>query len=281
MCDLISEVLAYIDFNTSELVQPRFELKTILFHSVELLSSNHLELVTKLCPKVEWLSLDSALFYNLEGLGHFPHLNLLRLNYKGRPLDQTVLDFFALNGSGLTKVHFFNVKDLHLDDLCMTVGSCANLETLILYECSIRPDWDKAKSYEGITPLGKTVEHLQLVSLQVLPWQLLDFLLLFSNLRTLDMDSSSLDAGQSRRLLGHCTDLSVLRCPRWTRTSSLELASLQAAFKRCKLLVNRRSFCSQEDEDWRQTLTSRLLSEYVDFSVTLNLETFASTSASP
>ena len=29
-------------------------------------------------PKVEWLSLDSALFYNLEGLGHLPNLSLLR-----------------------------------------------------------------------------------------------------------------------------------------------------------------------------------------------------------
>ena len=51
---------------------------------MELLSSNHLELVSKLCPHVEWLSLDSALFYNLEGLSRMPQLRLLRLNYKGR-----------------------------------------------------------------------------------------------------------------------------------------------------------------------------------------------------
>ena len=50
---------------------------------MELLSSNHLELVSKLCPHVEWLSLDSALFYNLEGLSRMPQLRLLRLNYKG------------------------------------------------------------------------------------------------------------------------------------------------------------------------------------------------------
>ena len=67
---------------------PRFGLKTVLFQSMELLSSNHLELVTKLCPDVEWLSLDSALFYDLEGLGHLPNLRLLRLNYKARPIDQ-------------------------------------------------------------------------------------------------------------------------------------------------------------------------------------------------
>ena len=67
---------------------PRFGLKTVLFQSMELLSSNHLELVTKLCPDVEWLSLDSALFYDLEGLGALPNLRMLRLNYKARPIDQ-------------------------------------------------------------------------------------------------------------------------------------------------------------------------------------------------
>ena len=93
--DVMSDVLTYVDFNTSDEISPVFGLKTVLFHSMELLSSNHLELVTKLCPNVEWLSLDSALFYNLEGLGYLPHLSLLRLNYKSRPIDQTVVDFFS------------------------------------------------------------------------------------------------------------------------------------------------------------------------------------------
>ena len=81
--DVMSDVLTYIDFNTSDLILPKLELRTVLFHSMELLSSNHLELVSKLCPYVEWLSLDSALFYNLEGLSRMPQLRLLRLNYKG------------------------------------------------------------------------------------------------------------------------------------------------------------------------------------------------------
>ena len=66
--DVMSDVLTYIDFNTSDMILQILELRTILFHSMELLSSNHLELVSKLCPRVEWLSLDSALFYNLEGI---------------------------------------------------------------------------------------------------------------------------------------------------------------------------------------------------------------------
>ena len=73
---------------TPDMMLPRFGLKTVLFQSMELLSSNHLELVTKLCPDVEWLSLDSALFYDLEGLGALPNLRMLRLNYKARPIDQ-------------------------------------------------------------------------------------------------------------------------------------------------------------------------------------------------
>ena len=151
----MSDVLTYIDFNTSDQILPVFGLKTVLFHSMELLSSNHLELVTKLCPKVEWLSLDSALFYNLEGLGHLPNLSLLRfsqcllslekvsislyrLNYKSRPIDQTVVDFFSASCLRLSTLHLFDVKDLHMDDLRLTVGQCKMLDTLLLNECSVR-----------------------------------------------------------------------------------------------------------------------------------------------
>ena len=115
--DVMSDVLTYIDFNTSDAILPVFGLKTVLFHSMELLSSNHLELVTKLCPNVEWLSLDSALFYNLEGLGFLPNLTLLRLNYKSRPIDQTVVDFFSISCHNLSVLHLFDVKDIHMDDL--------------------------------------------------------------------------------------------------------------------------------------------------------------------
>ena len=115
--DVMSDVLTYIDFNTSDLVKPQLGLRTVLFLSLELLSSNHLELVSKLCPNVEWLSLDSALFYNLEGLSRLPQLRLLRLNYKGRPIDDTVIDFFKLSCDQLTTLHLFDVKELSIEDL--------------------------------------------------------------------------------------------------------------------------------------------------------------------
>ena len=73
---------------------------------------------------VEWLSLDSALFYNLEGLGFLPNLTLLRLNYKSRPIDQTVVDFFSTSCHNLSVLHLFDVKDIHMDDLRLTVGQC-------------------------------------------------------------------------------------------------------------------------------------------------------------
>ena len=73
---------------------------------------------------MEWLSLDSALFYNLEGLGFLPNLTLLRLNYKSRPIDQTVVDFFSTSCHNLSVLHLFDVKDIHMDDLRLTVGQC-------------------------------------------------------------------------------------------------------------------------------------------------------------
>merc|ERR1719479_552995 len=122
----MSDVLTYVDFNTSDEISPVFGLKTVLFHSMELLSSNHLELVSKLCPNVEWLSLDSALFYNLEGLNRLPQLRLLRLNYKGRPIDDTVIDFFKISCEQLTTLHLFDVKELGIEDLRLTLDSVHN-----------------------------------------------------------------------------------------------------------------------------------------------------------
>ena len=91
---------------------------------------------------MEWLSLDSALFYNLEGLGRFPRLSLLRLNYKSHPIDATVEDFFNLNYNSLTTLHLFEVRDMHLDDFYVTIGQCINLENLVLCDCSVLTDWD-------------------------------------------------------------------------------------------------------------------------------------------
>ncbi len=270
----MSDVLTYIDFNTSDVVLPKFALKTVLFHSMELLSSNHLELVTKLCPFVEWLSLDSALFYNLEGLGNLPRLSLLRLNYKSRPIDQTVVDFFS-HVHNLVTLQLFEVKDLHLDDLHLTIGQCNRLETLILCECSIRPDWDHLRSYSRRKPLSKTVDHLQLISLQIEPSQLVDFIALFRDLHVLELDRCDMDVDQVKLVLSDQPEMHVLRCSLWSHTSAKNLTKLQMDFRNCRLQMNRQAFTFDEDGGNVQTMAATLLSEYADFSLTMNVESFS------
>lgn len=262
--DVMSDVLTYIDFNTSEAILPVFGLKTVLFHSMELLSSNHLELVTKLCPKVEWLSLDSALFYNLEGLGCLPHLTLLRLNYKSRPVDQTVVDFFSASCHNLTTLHLFDVKDLHMDDLRLTIGQCKVLDTLLLNECSVREDWDHLRLFDRRKPLSETVRTMQLLSFQIMSQQLTAFLNLFKGLQVLEMDVCDLDLESMKSVLLNQPHLHTFRCPSWLHTSSLNLANLQLSFSKRNLQLSRQTLVFEEDRS--VTLAANLLADYADFS---------------
>ena len=278
--DVMSDVLTYVDFNTSEAVLPQFGLKTMLFHSMELLSSNHLELVTKLCLRVEWLSLDSALFYNLEGLGHLPRLRLLRLNYKSRPIDQTVVDFFCNNGRNLATLHMVEVKDLHVSDLYYTVGQCLALEHLVLNDCSFRADVDHFSVASGGSgggnlkgkPLSQTAVHVQLLSVQILPGQLVDFLHLFPDLQILEMDRCDLDLNQVKRVLLNHPELHTLRCLHWTHTSAKNLSDLQLDFRNRKLQMNRKDFNFDSDPS-AQTMAATLLADYAGISPLLNFDT--------
>jgi len=265
--DVMSDVLTYIDFNTSDQILPVFGLKTVLFHSMELLSSNHLELVTQLCPKVEWLSLDSALFYNLEGLGHFPNLSLLRLNYKSRPIDQTVVDFFSTSCLHLSTLHLFDVKDLHMDDLRLTVGQCKILDTLLLNECSVREDWDQYRAFDRRKPLSESVRKLQLVSFQILPQQLRTFLDLFKGLQVLEMDVCDLEMDSMKAVLLNQPLLHTFRCPAWLHTSPLNLANLQLTFRHCSLQLSKQSIVVEEDRSL--TPAANLLADYADFRCSL------------
>jgi len=265
--DVMSDVLTYVDFNTSDTILPVFGLKTVLFHSLELLSSNHLELVTKLCPKVEWLSLDSALFYNLEGLGYLPNLSLLRLNYKSRPIDQTVVDFFTLSCHNLTNLQLFDVKEIHMDDLRLTVGQCSSLDTLILNECSLREDWEHLRSFERRKALSETVQIMQLISLQALPHQKVELISLFSGLQVLDMDSCELDLASLKSVLLQQPFLHTFRCPVWYNTSTLELANLQLSFRNCCLQLSKASL--EFETDYTATMAVNLLSDYADFTALL------------
>jgi len=267
--DVMSEVLTYIDFNTSDSILPVFGLKTMLFHSLELLSSNHLELVTKLCPRVEWLSLDSALFYNLEGLGQLPNLKLLRLNYKSRPIDQTVVDFFSLSCHNLTTLQLFDVKEIHMDDLRLTIGQCKCLDSLVLNECSLREDWEHLRSYERGKPLSDSVRLIQLISFQALLPQFVQFVNMFSSLQILETDSRDLDVESLKLILLQQPFLNTFRCPSVVSASSHQLNVLQRSFRHCSLQVA--SSFDQPDISHTASLAVNLLAEYADFSATLSL----------
>ncbi len=279
--DVMSDVLTFVDFNTSDHVLPRFALKTVLFQPMELLSSNHLELVTKLCPDVEWLSLDSALFYDLEGLGLLPNLNLLRLNYKSRPIDQTVVNFFSLNAHNLTTLHLFAVVDLTPEDLQLTVGQCVKLENLVLKDCSVLP-WDRqyrlssssSSAAQRKKPLSRTVEHLQLVGLSIAPAQLVDFLSLFRDLRVIEMDHCELDPNQIKLVMLNQEQLHTFRCFSWSHGDASQPDV--GAGAGCKLQTGRNAFLQEASDAAAETKTmaARLLSDYAGFSPLLQVESF-------
>lgn len=276
--DVMSDVLTYVDFNTSAAVLPRLALRTVLFHSMELLSSNHLELVTKLCPNVEWLSLDSALFYNLEGLSRMPQLRLLRLNYKGRPIDDTVVDFFSVSCDNLITLQLFEVKDLSVDDLRLTVGQCSQLETLVFHDCSVLVDWRAPNHGSQVKVISRSVDHLQLFGLQIQPAQLVDFVSLFRDLHILEMDRCDLDVGQVKSILLDQPVLHTLRCSHWTHSSIQRaggMANLQTDFRNCRLQINKQSFAAydeEQDSHDRRTMAVKILDEYAAFAPVLSHE---------
>lgn len=271
--DVMSDVLTYIDFNTSDMVKPQLGLRTILFHSMELLSSNHLELVTKLCPFVEWLSLDSALFYNLEGLSRMPQLRLLRLNYKGRPIDDTVVDFFRISCEHLTTLQFFDVKEISLEDLRLTVSQCPQLEVMVFQDCSVLPDWRSTGHGNQIKVISRSVDHLQIFQMQILPCQLVDFVSLFRDLHILEMDRCDLDVGQLKELLLDQPLLHTLKCSQWTHSSVQRsgIADLQVDFRHCRLQMNKQFFDIYDDDFLdRRTMAVKVLDEYASFAPILN-----------
>jgi len=283
--DVFSDVLTYLDFNTSEL--PRwFQLRTVLFHSMELLGQNHLELVSKLCPYIEWLSLDSALFYNLEGMGHLASLRFLKLNYKGRPLDESVFDFFRINAANLTALHLIDVEELTLDDLAVTVGLCPALEVLVLIDCSValEPPALGGRGLNGssLRPLKTaTVEHLQIfgglgTDSQGQFW---DFLSLFGHLRILDMDTCPLEPHHLQAFIQSSPDLQTVRCANWTNASSADLAKVVKGCKghKCDLQTSRNNFTSNEEElgeERKRTMAAQLLSDYVGISPILSSDSW-------
>ena len=50
-------------------------------------------------------------------------------------------DFFKLSGEQLTTLHLFDVKEISVEDLRLTIGQCPQLEVVVFQDCSVHPDW--------------------------------------------------------------------------------------------------------------------------------------------
>ena len=252
--DGLHEVLNLISFNSSEL--NRFRLRSILGS----FGQNHLEMITKMCPEVEWLSLDTNLCHNLSGLEDFGQLKLFHLNYRQRPLDATVFEFFRLNGAQLTALHLVQVRALTMDDLAATVGQCPSLEILSLDTCLIDVH-SRSKQAMSLS----SVEHLQLFNVRVeSQTKLLNFMGLFWNLRVLDMDKCPLDLQHLKAFLQSRQDLKVLRCPKWTKVTHQDLDRLNVRHN-----IQYRYFSLSEHEQrerYKETKAASLLSHYAGIS---------------
>ena len=82
-----------------------------------------------------------------------------------------MIDFFRISCGQLTTLQFFDVKEITLEDLRMTVGQCPQLEVLVFQECSIVPDWRSHSLGNHIKVISCSVDHLQMFGLQILPSQ--------------------------------------------------------------------------------------------------------------
>ena len=122
----------------------------------------------------------------------------------------------------------------HLTDLRMTVGQCPQLEVLVFQDCSIVPDWRSQSLGSHIKVISRSVDHLQLLNLQISVGQLVDFISLFRDLHCLEMDRCDLDLSQLKGVLLDQPLLHTLKCSLWTHSSLVQqsrMADLQGDFR--------------------------------------------------
>ena len=169
------------------------------------------------------------------------------------------MDFFRLSCAQLTTLQFFDVKEMTLEDLSL-VGQCPQLEVLVLQECSIVPDWRARLTH--IKVISRSVDHLQIFSLQILPYsQLVDFISLFRDLHILELDKCELDNAELKQVLLDQSSLHTLRCGLWPNISMQQFSDLQGDFLSCRLETSKESPDLDEYLD-RRTMAVKVLDEY-------------------
>ena len=215
--DSIADTLWYCSVNAA--VSPKFNLKTVAFGVTDLLTPGHLELLSQMCPAVEWLSLNSAFAYSVQTLGFLPKLTLLSVNFRGESLDLDFEYFLIRNGMTIKCLHLVEAIDInwfHFEKLLM---HCTALESLVFYECS----FERFEIAEHVCSFRKNfsktfqspLKNLQAFRTPLLTYQLEHLVSILSNLSRLEVDHLNWDENQIRRLLLSQQNLKILRVLTW------------------------------------------------------------------
>lgn len=212
--DSIADTLWYCSVNAA--VSPKFALKTVAFGATDLLTPGHLELLSQMCPGVKWLSLNSAFTYSVQTLGFLAKLTLLSVNFRGGSLDIHFEDFLRRNGTTIKCLQLVEALDMDWIRLEMLLILCPNLESLVLYECSL----ERFEAFEHKCELRRSASKSRLSNLQIFRTPLmtpqLDHLIaIMPSVGRLELGNLDWDAEQVRNLLLRNQQLQTMRVLNW------------------------------------------------------------------
>ena len=212
--DSIADTLWYCSVNAA--VSPKFNLKTVAFGATDLLSPGHLELLSQMCPAVEWLSLNSAFTYTVQTLGFLPSLTLLSVNFRGESFDNHFEDFLQRNGMTIKCLHLVEVSDIDWVGFEKLFINCPLLESLVLYECSFA----RLELAEHVCLFRKNIKLSRLKNLQIFrtplrTHQLEHLTSILPDLNRIEIDHLDWDIEKIRRLLISQENLNILRVINW------------------------------------------------------------------
>lgn len=212
--DSIADTLWYCSVNAA--VSPKFSLKTVAFGATDLLTPGHLELLSQMCPGVEWLSLNSAFTYSVQTLGFLPKLTLLSVNFRGGSVDVHFEDFLRRNGATIKCLQLVEALEMDWNRFEKLLICCPALESLVLYECS----FDRFETFEHVCELRRAAAKSQLKNLQIfrtplMTPQLEHLVSILPNLNRFELGNLDWDAEQIRVFLLRNEQMNVLRVLSW------------------------------------------------------------------
>lgn len=229
--DSMADTLWYCSVNAA--VSPKFNLKTVAFGATDLLTPGHLELLSTMCPGVQWLSLNSAFTYSVQTLGYLPTLTLLSVNFRGGLLDVHFEYFLRRNGSVIKCLQLVEALDLDWSRFEKLLCHCPDLESLVLDQCS----FERFELIEHICELRRTansgsksqLKNLQIFRTPLMTPQLEHLVSILSpSLRRLELGNLDWDAEQIRAFLIRHENLTTFRVLNW-RPNGLGAGSMSAS----------------------------------------------------